>query len=90
MDPPLGLPWKEGVETEAPGQSGPALSLPQAKACELCSLPWLIMEMTVMRSQTHQVGSLHLCLPCHHGVSVSALQCSHDKQETESLRDWAS
>ena len=62
MDPHQGLPWKERVETEAPGQSGLALSLPQAKACALCLRPWLIMEMTAMRNQTRQVGSFHFVL----------------------------
>lgn len=71
MAPLQGLPWK-GLGTEAPGQPGAALLLPPAKAYVLCSRPWLIMEMTVMRNQTRQVSMLHCtllvmsCMPSQH------------------------
>ena len=54
MVPLQGLPWK-GLGTEAPGQPGMALLPLLVKACGPCSLLWLTMAMTAMKSQTPQV-----------------------------------
>lgn len=64
MVPLQGLPWR-GLGTEAPGQPGTALLLLLVKVCGRCSLLWLTMVTTAMKSQTPQVGIIRHTPACH-------------------------